>query len=277
MAVSAALRSRARVLADDWLDGLSSARTRDAYGRDLDAFIAWCEANGHAPLEVGETEVSDYRDDCGDAGALPATVARRLSALSSFYEHARAARVVPANPVHDVERPSDARPDQPAGLDEHDALALLDAAAAVGPKAVVLVALLMLEGMKLAEALGLDIEQLAGSGWAMRATVVRRGTEQDLALDGRTARAIKAYLGTRTTGPLLVGDSPTRDRPARLTRFGADFLLKRAASEAGLEPVSSNTLRRTYITLSHREGTAVEDISHRVGHATARDTRRYLP
>jgi integrase len=75
---------------------------------------------------------------------------------------------------------------------------------------------------------------------------------------------------------LLVGDSPIQDRSERLSRFGADFLLKRAANMAGLQPVSANTLRRTYITLSHRDGAAVEDISRRVGHASARDTLRYL-
>lgn len=260
-----------------WLGDLSSARTKDAYGRDMDAFIAWCDEQGHAPLEVSEAEIASYRDDCGVAGALPATVARRLSALASFYEHAVTAKAVPANPVDAVDRPAHATTNQPTGLEERDALALLDAAAAVGPKAVVLVALLMLEGMKLAEALGLNIEQLDGSGWAMRATVVRRGTAHDLALDGRTARAITAYLGDRTDGPLLVGESPTQARRQRLTRFGADFLLKRAATQAGLEPVSANTLRRTYITLSHRDGATVEDISRRVGHASARDTRRYLP
>lgn len=242
----------------------------------MDAFLAWCDAKGLSPLEVGQAEVSDYRDDCGGAGALPATVARRLSALASFFEYARAAGAVASNPVNDVERPAEDRQGLPSGLDERDALALLEAATTVGPKAVVLVALLMLEGMKLAEALGLDIEQLDGSGWAMRATVVRRGTEQDLALDGRTAGAIRAYIGARTSGPLLIRESATREPPARLTRFGADFLLKRAAIEAGLEPVSSNTLRRTYIALSFRDGTGVEEISHRVGHASTRDTRRYL-
>jgi site-specific recombinase XerD len=225
---------------------------------------------------VGVTEVREYCDDCSKSGALPATVARRLSALTSFFEHALGAGAVSSNPVVAVERPAASRTGQPAGLDEDDALALLDAAAAVGPKVVVLVALLMLEGMKLAEALGLDIERLDGSGWAMRATVVRRGAEEDLALDGRTVRAICNYVGGRTSGPLLVGDTPIQDRTARLTRFGADFLLKRAASIAGLEPVSANTLRRTYITLSHRDGAAVEDISRRVGHVSARDTMRYL-
>ena len=270
-------RSRHASLVRDWLEDLTSFRTRDAYGRDVDAFIAWCDEKGHAPLEVSEVEVSEYRDNCGEGGALPATVARRLSALASFYQYALVAHAVPSNPVVAVERPATATRVPPPALDEHDALALLDAAAAVGPKVVVLVALLMLEGMKLAEALALDIEQLDGSSWAMRATVTRRGAEQDLALDGRTARAITVYLDGRTTGPLLVGDSPTQDRAARLTRFGADFLLKRAATRAGLEPVSANTLRRTYISLSHRDGAAVEDISRQVGHASARDTRRYIP
>ena len=274
--VSAAGRLKHRPLVDAWLNGLGAARTRDAYGRDMDAFVAWCDANGYKPLEVSETEVREYRDDCGTAGALPATVARRLSALTSFFEHAVGARAVVSNPVVAVERPAASRKGQPSGLEEHDALALLDAAAAVGPKVVVLVALLMLEGMKLAEALGLDIEQLGGSGWAMRATVMRRGAEEDLALDGRTVRAIAECVGGRTSGPLLVGGSPTQEGSARLTRFGADFLLKRAASMANLEPVSANTLRRTYITLSHRDGAAVEDISRRVGHASARDTMRYL-
>lgn len=275
--MNAAVRSKQGRLQRGWLDDLSSARTRDAYGRDVDAFEVWCEAKGLSLLEAGEAEVSQYRDDCGAAGALPATVARRLSALASFYEHARAAQAVSSNPVDGVDRPEPSTGAQPSGLDEGDALALLDAAATVGPKAVVLVALLMLEGMKLAEALGLDIEQLHGSGWGMRATVVRRGSQQDLTLDGRTARAITAYLGGRTHGPLLVGESPTQTSSARLTRFGADFLLKRAASQAGLAPVSANTLRRTYIGLSHRDGAGVEEISRRVGHATARDTRRYLP
>lgn len=242
----------------------------------MGAFVAWCAANGYKPLEVSEIQVCEYRDDCGESGALPATVSRRLSALTSFFEHALGARAVLSNPAVAVARPAGSPKGQPSGLDEHDAVALLDAAAAVGPKVVVLVALLMLEGMKLAEALELDIEQLEGSGWGMRVTLVRRGTEEALALDGRTVRAIGNYVGGRTSGPLLVGESPTQERPERLTRFGADFLLKRAASMAGLEPVSANTLRRTYITLSHRDGTAVEDISRRVGHASTRDTMRYL-
>jgi site-specific recombinase XerD len=263
-------------LAGTWLAELESPRTREAYARDLAGFVAWCQANGDALLEVGAADIDDYRDHCGDQGVLPATISRRLSALASFYAHALAMRAVVANPVVTVHRPVAPQQSRAPGLDERDALALLDAASAVGAKAAVLVALLLLEGMKLAEVLAIDVEHLEGSGWAMRVNVTRRGRPAAMTLDGRTARAVAVYLAGRTHGPLLTGDSPTRDGD-RLTRFGADFLLKRAAQRAGLQPLSANTLRRSHIELSHRGGTAVEDIAVRVGHASARDTRRYLP
>jgi integrase/recombinase XerD len=263
-------------LARDWLGQLASRHTRDAYGRDLAAFVAWCEARGHAPLEVGVAEVDDYRDDCRLGGALPATVARRLSALASFYAYAVAARARASNPVDEVERPAARTGPAPAGLAERDALALLEAAFADGPKVSVLVALLLLEGLKLTEALALDVEDLDGSGWSMRATVARRAEDVALTLDGRTADAIASYLRGRASGPLLLGDSPRQPGEVRLTRFGADFLLKRAGTRAGIGRVSANTLRRTYITLSHRDGASVEDIARRVGHASPRDTRRFL-
>jgi site-specific recombinase XerD len=260
-----------------WLRQLQSERTREAYGRDLAAFATWCAANGHDLLRVGIAEVSEYRDDCGDEGARPATVARRLSALASFFDHALVARAVKANPVTAVHRPVACVAEAQAGLDARKAEALLAAAGDIGPKVLVLVALLMLEGLKLAEALALDVEQLEDSGRRMKAMVTRRGGAQSIELDRRTARAIAAYLKGRTRGPLLLGQSPTQPGTLRLTRFGADFLLKRAAAGAGLEPLSANTLRRTHIATSHRAGDTVEAIAGRVGHANPRDTRRYLP
>jgi site-specific recombinase XerD len=259
-----------------WLDDLLSDHTRDAYGRDVAGFVAWCDAKGHDLLRVGVAEVSDYRDECGDEGVRPATIARRLSALASFFDHALADRRVDANPVVAVTRPSSPPHRARAGLTRREASALMSSARDIGPKVVVLVALLLVEGLKLAEVLGLNVEHLDAGGRTMRATVTRRGTPHSVGLSRRTARAITAHLAGRSGGPLLVGDSPTQDGRSRLTRFGADFLLKRAAAGAGLDPLSANTLRRTYIAASHRDGATVGHIAERVGHADPRATRRYL-
>lgn len=267
-------------LTRDWLAGLGSSNTRDAYGRDLASFRIWCEGHGRAPLEAGAAEIDSYRDACDDEGAGRATIARRLSALSSFFDHAVSAAAVRVNPVVGVDRPPPrARPTGtgPVSLDRAESAALFEAAVDLGPKVGTLVALLLWDGLKLGEALALDVARLDGRGRSLRATVLRRRAAVVVPLDERSARAIERYLCGREDGPLLLGESPTHGTGSRLTRFGADFLLKQAARHAGLErPVSANTLRRTYIADAHRRGSSVEDIQRQVGHRNTRDTRRYL-
>ena len=260
----------------DWLDGLGSENTRDAYRRDLAAFNDWCGGEGGSALSAGGDDIDRYRDACGEVGAGEATIARRLSALSSFYEHARQAEAVGSNPVEHVRRPARS-PTPAASLDDQQAAELFAAAEALGPKVAVLVGLLLWDGMKLGEALGLDVEQIEKTRRGLQATVSRRGESRSVLLDRRTANAVRRYLDGRAEGPLLVGDSPTQEAGTRLTRFGADFLLKQAADQAGLgRAVSANTLRRSYITAARRNGTPVDDIRRHVGHTTTRDTRRYL-
>ena len=142
-------------------------------------------------------------------------------------------------------------------------------------KATALVALLMLDGLKLGEALDADLDDLTGPPPTL--TVTRQGRFQTIALDPSTASAIDMYAAERTTGPLLLGKSPTRE-PARLTRFGADHLVKRASAKAGItKPVSANTLRRYYATNAHAQGASLDDIRARLGHYDRRTTRRLLP
>ena len=78
-------------------------------------------------------------------------------------------------------------------------------------------------------------------------------------------------------GPLFIGPSRGRAGSTRLTRFGADHLIKQAATAAGIErPVSANVLRRTHVTTAQRAGVPIDDIRHTMGHIDVRTTRRYL-
>ncbi|MFP5376892.1 MAG: tyrosine-type recombinase/integrase [Acidimicrobiia bacterium] len=268
--------SRFDAVARSWLAALPTAGTRDAYRRDLRAFAGWCAAGGADPLDAAPADVARYRDECGSGGSAPATVARRLSAVSSFYRHAAGADAVASNPAAGVARPL--RRQASAGpLDDREVEALLGAAAVVGTKAAVLVCLLVLDGLKLGEALALDVAGLTGSAPAMTATVGCRGACRSVGLDARTAEAVARHLGDRRAGPLLAGGSPTGPGDRRLTRFGADFVVKRAAERAGLRrPVSANVLRRTYVARAHRDGVPLDDIRRQVGHRERRDTRRLL-
>ena len=219
-----------------WLATTGSNNTRAAYTRDLQVFISWATQAGVAPLSATAVHIDVFRVHCEAAGASPATVHRRLSALSSFYRHATAAA---PNPVDGASRP--AAPASPTlALPALDAARVWAAATALGPRTAALIGLLMHDGLKTGDVLPLDVGDVRfGRGVTVLAVAVPR------AVDPRTSPWLRRHVGARRDGPLFVGDNPTR-QPARLTRFGVDYLVKRTGAAAGLiTPLTVNTLRRS--------------------------------
>lgn len=109
--------------------------------------------------------------------------------------------------------------------------------------------------------------------------LTRRGDRTEVPISATTSELLTAYIGRRRSGPLFLGDSPVphHSSPTRLTRFGADFILKRVGSEAGLDkPLSAGLLRRSYIAEAHRSGHAMPEISRQVGHCDVRETARFV-
>ena len=264
-------------LVADWLLTHRSANTRAAYRADLDSFqVWWREHRRRAPLTAMATDVEQFAAVCVAAGASDATVARRLSALSSFFTFAMASRAVTRSPVRASHRPSADNSTQTVDLDDRQVAALIRSSGRLGHRASVLVGLLLFDGLKLAEVLAADADDVNITFQGGNITVRRRGDLVVIPLDPRTTAALRSYIERRTAGPLLLGESPTR-APARLTRFGADFILKQVSAEAGLTPaISANVLRRSYVASAYASGASIESIRGRLGHADVRTTRRHL-
>jgi site-specific recombinase XerD len=266
---------RTTALAAAWLETKASSNTRVAYERDLLGFIAWCDERDQRALDARTGDLDAYRDACLIAGASPATVTRRLSGIASFFRFVTEAGARGTNPADDVERPAP-DPQRPV-LDDRERAALVEAAADLGPKTAALVALLALDGMKLGEVLAVDVPRVRIANGAVAVELTRRGRRTAVAVAPDTATAVTAYVATRRRGPLFLGDSAVADRPTRLTRFGADFLIKRAAVAAGIpKPVSASMLRRSYMDAEHRAGTPLADIAEHVGHREVRETARIV-
>jgi integrase len=200
-----------------------------------------------------------------------------LSAVGSFlrfaeeHGHPGAAAAYAA-----VRRPDPGEASSTRVLSVSDARTLLQAADALHPKAALLVRLLMLDGLKVGEAVGADADDLSGRPPRTALHLERNGQHQILGLHHDTASAARAYLDGRTGGPLLLGDTTNRT-PARLTRFGADYVLKRVAETARLgDGISANALRRRYVAAAHEDGVELDDIRRHAGHVEERTTLRYL-
>ncbi|WBB90815.1 tyrosine-type recombinase/integrase [Verrucosispora sp. WMMC514] len=282
---------------DAWLRNRRlSEHTRDAYRRDVAGWLAWCAARGLDPLRANFLHVNEYGRALESTVAArtgrpltPATVARKLSALSSWYDFLVKLRAVELNPVAGADRPRvDRDHSATVGLapDEVDAL-LAVAEAETGPTAArnrAAVALLADLGLRVGELVSLNLDDLgAERGHRSVRFVGKGGRSRRRALTPGTAYAVDAYLAERAaaqrvpvaelTGPLLVTASG-----ARLDRHSVFRLVRRLARSAGIAAwarLSPHSLRHAFATTARSEGVPLEDVQDAMGHADPRTTRRY--
>src|SRR6266511_875343 len=206
-----------------WLETQTSLNTRAAYRADLETFGRWCASHGSMPLRADAATLVRFQAARQAAGDSASTVRRRWSALSSFYQFALENDVTPTNPALAAARPKvltgDPSPTPLLSSQAVDAYRAL--AAALDPRLEALVALLVFDGLKLGEALALDIEDVTGRPPRMSLTIRRHGVAKQIALDPDSARAVYRCAGRRLGGPLFTSARPSsQDQPRRLTRFG---------------------------------------------------------
>jgi integrase len=210
-------------------------------------------------------------------GASPATVARRLASVSSWYSWLVAEGVVASSPVAHVRRPRVSGESSTLGPDRDEARALLHAAAALGSKYEAVLSLLLLNGLRVGELVKADADDLDTERGHRVLRITRKGGRRAVVpLAPRTAAAIDAYLHGRTSGPLFLGEQRGRGEVGRLTTSGVTYILHRVAKKAGIDKrLSPHSLRHGFVTLSLEAGAALTDVQDAAGHADPRTTRRY--
>ncbi|HJZ27648.1 MAG TPA: tyrosine-type recombinase/integrase, partial [Streptosporangiaceae bacterium] len=116
------------------------------------------------------------------------------------------------------------------GLDRNELGALL-VAAGLGPATEhALISLLALNGLRVSEATGADIEHLGLERGHRTLVITRKGGKVvTIPLAPRTARAIDLAVGERGDGPLFLAADGRR-----LDRHGAGRIVRRVARRAGL-------------------------------------------
>ncbi|MFF4880172.1 MULTISPECIES: tyrosine-type recombinase/integrase [unclassified Micromonospora] len=273
-----------------------SEHTRDAYRRDITGWLTWCAGRDLDPLHVTFLHVNEYaRALESTLGArsgrplTPATVARRLSALSSWYDFLVKLGAMPANPVSGADRPRvDRDHSATVGLTPEEVDALLSAADAdTGQTAArnrAAIALLADLGLRVGELISLDLADLGTErGHRSVRFIGKGGKARRRALTPGTGYAVDAYLAQRAaatgvpvpqlSGPLLVTASG-----ARMDRHSVFRLVRRLARTAGIPAwarLSPHSLRHAFATTARSEGVPLEDVQDAMGHADPRTTRRY--
>lgn len=256
--------------------------TARAYLTDLKAWAQWCAGLGVHPFDARRHHVdawirrlsSEQLPRTGQPMA-PASIARRLSAVSAFYDYGISVDVLALSPVANVRRPRVSEDSTTVGLSAEEAVAMLDQADAHSPRLGALVSLLTYNGVRIDEALAANVSDYTYQRGHRVLRIVRKGGKQATApLNPTTVRTLDSYLSGRSSGPLFLDRSGT----ARLAYSTAFELIQRLAKKAGVAAAASITphsFRHTFITESLAAGVPLQDVQDAAGHADPRTTRRY--
>lgn len=257
-----------------WLESLVSENTRNAYRTDWAQFAAWCAAQGGSPLAVNRAGIDNYRQGLTAAGRRPATIARKLAALASFYDYALDLDAVKVNPVAKVKRPKVSNDSQTLGLDKGDAGAFLAAAEAAGPRDYALACLLVLNGLRVSEALGIDVDAIRAERGHAVVDVTGKGDKvRPVVLAPMTIHAVESATVGRESGPVLVDNAGARLNRHQVARIVAR--LARAANVQNARKITPHSCRHTFVTLALDEGVPLHKVQDDAGHASPVTTQRY--
>jgi site-specific recombinase XerD len=284
-------RDRLGELVAAFLRGCASPHTARSYGYGVQSWLDWCEQHRVDPLAAVPAHGQLWMTDLRDRGYSDGTRANRLSAVRSFYEWLDEQDVpFRKNPAKFKAGRPKANPTPTPALSDEQVVALLDAADADGPRTAAIVWTLATTGLRVAELLGADVEDLTddqghhvlnvmGKGRRRRTALLLPTTHQRitayLATRADVSRLPAMYAGARPRRPLIATDTGRRVDPRNLRD-----VLQRLAKAAGFpEPTvkrfGPHVLRATFVTLNLAAGKDLRVVQYAVGHASPTTTEGY--
>jgi Phage integrase family/Phage integrase, N-terminal SAM-like domain len=192
-------------------------------------------------VAVRRADIEGFARELEARGRARATVTRRLSTIAGFYRYAVEEELLEHSPAAHVSRPRVDYESHAVALDRNELGGLLVAAGLGPPAEHALISLLALNGLRVSEATGADIEHLGLERGHRTLTITRKGGKVvTIPLAPRTARAIDLAIGERAGGPVFLAADGQR-----LDRHGAGRIVRKTTRRAGIAksvtPIRSGT------------------------------------
>jgi integrase/recombinase XerD len=249
-----------------------SGLTRAAYELDLRQYASWCHQHHVRLFGARRADIECLARDLEACGRARATITRRLCTVAGFYRYAVEEGLLDHSPAAHVRRPRLDYESHATGLDRNE-MGALPVAAGLGPPGEhALISLLALNGLRVSEATGADIQALGVERGHRTLVITRKGGKVvTIPLAPRTARAIDLAIGERCEGPVFLTAGG-----GRLDRHTAGRIVRRVARRAGIsKKAGPHTLRHAFITAALDAGVRLRDVQEAASHADPRPTMRY--
>jgi integrase/recombinase XerC len=261
----------------------ASSYTIRNYKNDLLDFLYFLKKKKIDPLD--ETKIDrhvlrDYLSELAGRKIAKASIARKLSAIRSFFRYLVREEIIAKNPIEQVSSPKlDRR--LPSFLTQEEMEKLLNApdlSTPLGQRDRALLELLYASGLRVSELVGLTLEQIDLESNEIR--VWGKGSKERVVLMGQpAAEALKDYI--KEGRARLRGEKKSKalflDRYGqKLTERSVQRLLNQYAKKAGIgKRVHPHLLRHTFATHLLDGGADLRVVQELLGHARLTSTQIY--
>ena len=258
----------------------ASPHTLRAYSADLMRYLEWADRAHVDPLGLDHRQLRRYLAELDRARYARTTIARRLSAVRSFFSYLLAEGIASSDPSTVLSAPKRAER-LPKVMPQDDLRALLDApdpSTGVGVRDRAILELLYACGLRVSELTSLvldDVDLVQG-----QLLVSGKGSKERIAPMHQLAVArLRTYLAeARPT--LVKRTSPTSVflsiRGARLSEDAARRLFKRYVQQVGAaSSLSPHALRHTFATHLLEGGADLRTVQDLLGHVALSTTQIY--
>lgn len=263
----------------------ASELTIKSYREDLTALIDYlAEARGGRcprPAEITVMELRGYVGALHEAGYAPATIARRLASLRSFFRFGQREGWVDANPAKALRNPRKPR-NLPHFLSSQELARLLAAPPANTPMGLrdrAILETMYSAGLRVSELVGLNESDVD-----LRTEILRvrgKGRKERLAPIGSfAARALRRWLAVRRLHPSQPAGPAA---PVFVNRFGRRLttrsvarMLEKHLRTAGLDRrTTPHSLRHSFATHLLDRGADIRSVQELLGHKSLVTTQIY--
>ncbi len=274
----------------EWFANIENKNTRKAYRIDVEDFISFTGIKQPDELrKVTRAHVIAYRKSLEARELQPATIRRKLAALSSLYDSLSEANAVYVNPVDGVERPkADANEGKTPALGDAQVRALLNAPPAdtlKGKRDRAILATLLYHAIRAEELVKLKVKDVHDRRGLKHLRIHGKGSKiRFIPLHPAALERITEYLELAShvddvDGALFrpVKNNVTGTLEKSLTYRGAYEVVKSNAELAGIDVAGFcvHSTRATAITNALENGSDIARVQEWSGHANISTTRLY--
>lgn len=259
----------------------ASANTVSSYLRDVRQFSDYLTAHGEAPLErVDRACVCRYTQHLTQDGKSPATVARCVASLKSFYRYCVSEGLTPENPVRSIPQQKSEKK-LPQILTGREVELLLEQPKCVdckGYRDKAMLETLYATGMRVSELISLNVTDVSLAGAFVKCSGTG-GKYRIIPLYPTAVSALTAYL--TEIRPRMVADPEESSlfvnmSGERMTRQGFWKIIKRYQESAQIsKDITPHTLRHSFAAHLLENGADIRSLQEMLGHSDVSSTQIY--